>query len=32
MDAGKAVRATYRGVRGLYAPYMNYGLVVEVKV
>jgi len=32
MDAGKAVAAAYKEVRGMYAPYMNYGLAIEVKV
>jgi len=30
MDAGKAVTALFREVRGGYEPYMNYGLRVEV--
>ena len=30
MDAGKAVGALFKEVRGGYEPYMNYGLRVEV--
>jgi len=30
LDAGKAVRALFKEVRGGYEPYMNYGLRVEV--
>ena len=30
LDAGKAVDALFREVRGGYEPYMNYGLRVEV--
>ena len=30
MDAGKAVGALFREVRGGYQPYMNLGMVVEV--
>ena len=30
LDAGKAVGAMFREVRGKYQPWMNYGLVVEV--
>lgn len=30
MDAGKAVTALFKEVRGGYEPYMNYGLAVEV--
>ncbi len=32
LDVGKAVKAIYKGVRGLYAPYMNYGLALDIKV
>ena len=32
LDAGKAVKAIYKGVKGLYAPYMNYGLAIDIKV
>ena len=31
LDAGKAVGAMFREVRGKYKPWMNYGLVVEVR-
>ncbi|MCL2124086.1 MAG: HIRAN domain-containing protein, partial [Desulfovibrionaceae bacterium] len=31
MDAGKAVGALFREVRGGYKPWMNLGMVVEVK-
>ena len=30
LDAGKAVEAMFREVRGKYKPWMNYGLLVEV--
>ena len=30
LDAGKAVNALFREVRGGYQPYMNYSVVVEV--
>jgi len=30
LDAGKAVGALFREVRGKYEPWMNYGMVVEV--
>lgn len=32
MDAGKAVQGLFRRVRGLYEPFMNYGLEIEVRV
>ncbi len=32
MDAGKAVHSTFKEIRGLYEPYMNYGLGIEVRV
>ena len=32
LDTGKAVKAIYKGVKGLYAPYMNYGLAIDIKV
>ena len=31
MDAGKAVQSIYRETKGLYQPYMNYGLTIEIK-
>ena len=31
-DTGKAVNAVYKGVKGLYAPYVNYGLAIDIKV
>ena len=32
IDANRAVRATYRGVRGKYHSYQNYGLVVGLRI
>ena len=32
MDAGKAVQGLFRRVKGLYEPFMNYGLEIEVKL
>lgn len=32
MDAGKAVQGLFRRVKGLYEPFMNYGLEIEVRV
>lgn len=32
MDAGKKVQSCFKEVRGLYHPYMNYGLSIEVKI
>ena len=32
MDAGKAVHSTFKEIRGLYEPYMNYGSGIEVRV
>lgn len=32
LDANKAVEAFFREVRGMYQPYMNYGLKIEVRV
>lgn len=32
MDSGKRVYSTLRAIRGLYQPYMNYGLEIEVIV
>lgn len=32
MDAGKAVYSTFKEIRGLYEPYMNYGLGIGVRV
>lgn len=32
MDAGEAAQGIYKGVKGLYQPYMNYGLAIEVRI
>lgn len=32
LDAGKRLQGTFKEVRGLYQPYMNYGLRIEVRV
>ena len=32
LDAGKNVRGLFREIRGMYQPYMNYGLAIEVKI
>ena len=32
MDAGKNVHSAFKEVRGLYAPYMNFGLGIEVSI
>lgn len=32
MDAGKEICSRYKEIRGLYQPYMNYGLAIEVKI
>ena len=32
MDAGKAITSVFKEVRGLYQPFMNYGLGIEVRV
>jgi len=32
LDAGKEIHSVYKEVRGMYQPYMNYGLVVTLKV
>ena len=32
LDANKPVGAFFRGIRGMDAPYMNYGLRIEVRV
>jgi ADP-ribosylglycohydrolase len=32
LDAGKAISSAYKEVRGLYAPYMNYGLAITLEV
>jgi ADP-ribosylglycohydrolase len=32
MDAGKGVRSAYKEVRGMYQPYMNFGLVIALEV
>lgn len=32
LDAGKQLQGTFKEVRGLYQPYMNYGLRIEVRV
>ena len=32
MDSGKKVYSRFKSVRGLYQPYMNYGLAVEIKI
>ena len=32
LDTGKTVKAIYKGVKVLYAPYMNYGLAIDIKV
>lgn len=32
MDTGKTVYSAFKGVRGLYAPYMNYGLAICIKI
>lgn len=32
MDAGKQVQSIYKEVRGMYQPYMNFGLAIEVKI
>ena len=32
MDAGKAVKTTFKGVSGKYASYMNYGLALEIRI
>ena len=32
LDAGKTIGSAYKEVRGLYAPYMNYGLAITLRV
>ena len=32
MDAGRAVNSAYKEIRGMYQPYMNYGLAITLKV
>ena len=32
LDAGKQLQGTFKEVRGLYQPFMNYGLRIEVRV
>lgn len=32
LDAGQHVNSLYNGVRGMYAPYMNYGLAIALQI
>lgn len=32
LDTGRSVNAVYKGVKGLYIPYVNYGLAIDIKV
>ena len=32
LDAGKAIDSAYKEIRGMYQPYMNYGLAITLKV
>ena len=32
LDTGRSVNAVYKGVKGLYTPYVNYGLAIDIKV
>ena len=32
MDAGKEIYSRFKEIRGLYQPFMNYGLAVEIKI
>jgi ADP-ribosylglycohydrolase len=32
MDSGKHVNSWFREVRGMYAPYMNYGLAITIRI
>jgi hypothetical protein len=32
MDAGKHIHSWFKEIRGMYAPYMNYGLAITLKV
>ena len=32
MDKGKAITSKFKEIRGMYQPYMNYGLRIEVRV
>ena len=32
MDTGKTVKSVYKEIRGMYAPYMNYGLAITLTV
>ncbi len=32
LDAGKAIGSAYKEIRGMYQPYMNYGLAITLKV
>lgn len=32
MDKGKQVLSRYKEIRGMYQPFMNYGLAIEIKI
>lgn len=32
LDAGKQVNSLYNGVRGMFAPYMNFGLAIALQI